>query len=354
MKGLIKISVVFLLASALMLVSCAQQTGPAPSPVPSPAPSTPAAHKPDTVKIWAYPVGGSAYVVAFALADIINKNSKWLKAEAVESTGAVENFTLANSKPEMRRNLIWCGTQQSAYSAANGLPPYKFKYPSMVLLCHDHGTDAYFTLNPNIKTVKDLKGKTIGVFLRGTGKDLLIARQLEFYGIKEGDYKFAYLAFDKTADALKDGTIDAGFMGVSGEGHSPVPALAELAAQRKDQVYCIKMTEEEFAYASKTDKIPYALKQWPAGLAQGLETQAIQGSVSANQWCCDKELDPDIAYEVVSIAINNAKAFVDYFPGMKYWTPELASAFYRPLAEVHPATVKFFKERNITITDYKY
>lgn len=352
MKRLVIISVIILIASILILIGCAPPAPPAPTPSPSPAPVTaPAPHKPDTVKIWAYPVGGSAYVVAFALADLINKHSKWLKAEAVESTGAVENFTLAASKPEMRRNLIWCGTQQSAYSATNGLPPYKVKYPSMVLLCHDHGTDAYFTLDPNIKTTKDLKGKNIGVFLRGTGKDLLLARQLEFYGIKEGDYKFHYLAFDKTADAMKDGIIDAGFMGVSGEGHSPVPALAELTAQKK--VYCIQMTDEEFAYASKTDNIPYALKKWPLGLAQGLETQAICGSVSANQWCCDKELDYDMAYEVVSIAIGQAKEFINYFPGMKYWTPELAAEFYRPLAEVHPATVKFFKERNITIKDYK-
>jgi len=68
------------------------------------------------------------------------------------------------------------------------------------------------TLNPDIKTVADLKGKTVSIGAKGSGVYFNALDLLGAYGLTENDIKAEYLDFGDSADSLKDGKIDAAFV----------------------------------------------------------------------------------------------------------------------------------------------
>ena len=95
------------------------------------------------------------------------------------------------------------------------------------------------TLNPDIKTVADLKGKSVSVGDQGSGVyfnavDVLAAYDLDV----EKDIKPQYLSFGDSAENLQDGKIDAAFV-VAG---APTTAVTTLAAS--NDVYLVSLDDE--------------------------------------------------------------------------------------------------------------
>ena len=80
------------------------------------------------------------------------------------------------------------------------------------------------TMNPDIKSVYDLKGKSVSIGAPGSGVYFNAIDVLTAAGLTEKDIKAQYQSFADSADALKDGKIDAAFI-VAG---APTPAITEL------------------------------------------------------------------------------------------------------------------------------
>lgn len=80
------------------------------------------------------------------------------------------------------------------------------------------------TMDPEIKTVADLKGKSVSIGAPGSGVYFNAVDVLEAAGLTEKDIKPQYQSFADSTDALKDGKIDAAFI-VAGP---PTPAITEL------------------------------------------------------------------------------------------------------------------------------
>ena len=93
------------------------------------------------------------------------------------------------------------------------------------------------TVNPDIKTVADLKGKNVSIGAAGSGVYFNAIDVLGAYGLTENDIKPTYQSFGDSADALKDGKIDAAFI-VAG---APTTAITDLATT-KDAVSYTQLT----------------------------------------------------------------------------------------------------------------
>ena len=65
------------------------------------------------------------------------------------------------------------------------------------------------TMNPAIKTVADLKGKSVSIGAPGSGVYFNAIDVLTAAGLSEDDINAQYQSFADSADALKDGKIDA-------------------------------------------------------------------------------------------------------------------------------------------------
>jgi TRAP transporter TAXI family solute receptor len=94
------------------------------------------------------------------------------------------------------------------------------------------------TTNPDIKTVSDLKGKTVSIGAAGSGVYFNAVDVLQAYGLTEKDITPVYQSFGDSADSLKDGKIDAAFI-VAG---APTTAITDLATA--GSVYLVSLDEQ--------------------------------------------------------------------------------------------------------------
>ena len=85
------------------------------------------------------------------------------------------------------------------------------------------------TMDPEIKSVADLAGRSVSIGAPGSGVYFNAIDVLGAAGLTEEDIKAQYQSFADSADALKDGKIDAAFI-VAG---APTPAITELCTTNK-------------------------------------------------------------------------------------------------------------------------
>ena len=94
------------------------------------------------------------------------------------------------------------------------------------------------TMNPDIKTVADLKGKIVSIGAQGSGVYFNAIDVLGAYGMTEADITPVYQSFGDSAESLKDKKIDAAFI-VSG---APTTAIVDLSTSA--QVYLVSIDDE--------------------------------------------------------------------------------------------------------------
>jgi TRAP transporter TAXI family solute receptor len=92
-----------------------------------------------------------------------------------------------------------------------------------------------------IEGVTDMRGKRISLGAAGSGTAVAAENVLTGLGIELSDIAPAWLSFGETTSALKDGTIDAGFV-VGGLG---LAAVTELAVTR--DLRLVGLSDEEIA-----------------------------------------------------------------------------------------------------------
>ena len=102
------------------------------------------------------------------------------------------------------------------------------------------------TTNPDIKTVADLAGKSVSIGAPGSGVYFNAIDVLGAYGLTENDIKPTYQSFGDSADALKNGQIDAAFI-VAG---APTTAVTDLATTK--DTYLVSLDDEHVAKLLET------------------------------------------------------------------------------------------------------
>jgi NitT/TauT family transport system substrate-binding protein len=126
--------------------------------------------------------------------------------------------------PEMKEALI-SGKVQAAFIVApmaialvaQGVPI------KVVYLGHRYGSAVVVKKNGPIKTVADLRGKTVAIPSRFSDERLILFRAMKVSGMKPGDIKMVEMAPPDVSGALAAGAIDAFSMG------EPFPSQAEMA-----------------------------------------------------------------------------------------------------------------------------
>ena len=102
------------------------------------------------------------------------------------------------------------------------------------------------TTNPAIVTVADLAGKSVSIGAPGSGVYFNAIDVLGAYGLTESDIKPTYQSFSDSADALKNGQIDAAFI-VAG---APTTAVTDLATTK--DTYLVSLDSEHIAKLLET------------------------------------------------------------------------------------------------------
>ena len=192
------------------------------------------------------------------------------------------------------------------------------------------------TLDSSIKTVADLKGKTVSIGAKGSGVYFNALDLLGAYGLTENDIKAEYLDFGDSADSLKDGKIDAAFV-VAG---APTPAIQDLGTSK--QVYLVSLDKEHIdnLIASSPYYKEYTISKDVYNTPEDVTTVAVAAVVIARN-----DVSEAAVYNFVSALFDN----IDEIGHAK--KAELSTDFAASIADVpyHPGAAKYFAEKDITV-----
>ena len=214
------------------------------------------------------------------------------------------------------------------------------KYDSFSAVCGMYDeTVQLITNNANIKSVEDLKGKTVCVGDAGSGTEFNAKQVLDVYGLSFDDIKVVNASFGDSTDSLKDGKIDAAFI-VAG---APTTAVVDLSTN--SDVYIINIDDE---HSSKLmEDYPFYTKTTiPAGTYDGQEEDAQTVSVRATL-IASNELSEDVVYELVKAMFDNKDELVAGHE--KFNNLKLEEATAGISVPFHAGAVKYFQEQNIEV-----
>lgn len=196
------------------------------------------------------------------------------------------------------------------------------------------------TMKKDIKSVSDLKGRSVSIGAPGSGVYFNAVDVLEGAGLSVDDIKPQYQSFDDSKEALKDGQIDAAFI-VAG---APTSAITELATT--NGVFLIPIEGE------LRDKIMdlcpyYAPLEIPANTYPGqndpIETITIKATLVV-----DADLDEDLVYALTAAVFDHAEEISkENAKGEELSVENATSGITIPF---HAGAARYYSEHGVTVS----
>ena len=195
------------------------------------------------------------------------------------------------------------------------------------------------TMDPEIKSVADLAGKSVSIGAPGSGVYFNAVDVLTAAGLSETDINAQYQSFADSTDALKDGKIDAAFI-VAG---APTPAITELCTT--NDAYLVPI-DGEIAEKIMADCPFYTTYAIPAGTYPGQEADVTTVTVKATL-IVDAAASEDDVYNLTKAIFDNASAIAaENAKGNELSIENAVSGMAAPF---HAGAAKYFAEKGATV-----
>lgn len=196
------------------------------------------------------------------------------------------------------------------------------------------------TVNPDIKSVADLKDKKVSIGAPGSGVFFNAMDVLAAAGLSEKDIKPQYQNFDESADALKDGKIDAAFI-VAG---APTPAITELS-MTNDNVRIVPI-DGDIAEKLMKDNSFYSVYKIPAETYKNQTEEITTVTVKATLIVSAHASEDDV-YNLTAAIFDNIEAIAkEHAKGAELSLENATDGLTVPF---HAGAAKYFKEKNIDV-----
>jgi TRAP transporter TAXI family solute receptor len=316
------------------------------------SPVSKAAEPETTIHILSNPFGSSGYVLSFALADMINKNSSWLRATALETKSSTVNVRTVAEDPEKRKDYLVFTSAYTNLDAARAKPPFKKPYKGLRWVGKTIVVGATFiSSNAGIRKPQDMIGKRVALGAKGSTVDLGPSAVLEAWGIKD-KVKLSYLPWAAGKTAFLDGTVDVSILSaidIGGGKFSPPPAGAEIMASPKP-VYFIDADEETCKKARDISGYPIYPVPVPAGALGPKQPEPIVIQSQVIAWYADLAMPEKVVYEISRIMWENAGQFAEkHITGRGITRENIHMVPGLTEADMHPGALKFAKEKGLKI-----
>lgn len=195
------------------------------------------------------------------------------------------------------------------------------------------------TMDPSIKSVADLKGKAVSIGAPGSGVYFNAVDVLTAAGLTEADINAQYQSFADSADALKDGKIDAAFI-VAGP---PTPAITELTTT--NSAYLVPI-DGEVADNLMASCPFYTVHTIPAGTYGG-QTEDVQTVTVKATLIVSADASEETVYALTAAIFDNAEAIAaENAKGAELSLENATSGMTVPF---HSGAAKYFAEKGITV-----
>lgn len=330
-----------ILALCMVFALCACGNSPAPAeskaPTESDAPADAPAEAPVVNDKLTFTTGGDTgtyYAYGSVLAQYVSSNTG-LDVTAVTGNGSQANVEDLDSGA-VQLGFCQSDVMSYAYTGTNLFADTGAVDSFSVVAALYMEQVQIVTLNPDIKTVEDLRGKSVSIGASGSGVYFNALDVLGVYGMTEADIKPVYQSFGDSAESLKDGKIDAAFI-VAG---APTTAITDLSTG--SQVYLVSIDDDHIGQL--IEKSPYytayTVTADTYGMPEDCQTVAVGAVVLARD-----DVSEDAIYAFVSTIFENA---ADIQHGK---AEELDLEFAASITDVpyHAGAAKYFAEKGFDV-----
>ena len=275
---------------------------------------------------------GTYYGFGGAFGTYISNNTG-VTITAVTTAGSQANIEMVDAG-EYDLGFVQSDVMSYAYSGTNLFTEPVTGFTTLAALYMEQVQ--IVTLDPEIKTVGDLAGKTVSIGAVGSGVYFNAIDVLGAYDLTEDDISPVYQNFDDSVESLQDGRIDAAFI-VAG---APTTSIVQLATTQEvhlvslDQEHIDKLIEVSPYYSA------YTIGADVYGTAEDCTTVAISAVLIGRA-----DLDPDVAYTIVYTLFQNA----DKISHAK--AAELSLEFGASITDVpyNEGAARYFEEQGFTV-----
>ena len=196
------------------------------------------------------------------------------------------------------------------------------------------------TVNDDIKTVADLKGKKVSIGAPASGVYFNAIDVLAAVGLTENDIEPQYQSFADSADALKDGKIDAAFI-VAG---APTPAITDLSLSN-DKVRIVPIDGEiaEKMMAANPFYTTYVIpKDTYKGQSEDVTTVTVKATLIVS-----KDASEDDVYNITKAIFDNIEDIKsENAKGAELSLENATSGLTVPF---HKGAAKYFEEKGVKV-----
>ena len=196
------------------------------------------------------------------------------------------------------------------------------------------------TLDETIRTVGDLKGKTVSIGAENSGVALNAMTIFDVYGLRVGeDIKTANLPFGDSIEAMKAGEIDAAII-VSG---APTKVVGELVSE--EEVHLVSIDGSKAA--ELMERYPYynkhiILSSTYPGLNEDVETVSVQATVIVSA-----DMPEEDVYQITASIYDNTEAISAILErGIQIGVENATTGVPVPF---HAGAAKYFAEKGFTV-----
>jgi uncharacterized protein len=277
--------------------------------------------------------GGVYYILGGSMADLWTRRLPEHEAVAEVTGGSVENLSLL-LEGEVEVAFSMGTNARHAYDAVGpfrGRPPGELRalvalYPNLLHVVTTEGT--------GIRNLDDLRGRRVSVGAPGSGTEVAARTLLEANGIGYEDLRPQRLNFNETANALRDGAVDAGFWSVG----IPTSSIVDLATARS--IFLVPISRDQVARTAEADPTvrPDLI---PRGTYTG-QSDDVSTLSTPNVLVVRADLPGDLAYALLSVLLESREELAAVHPSAAHISAEYTlEAVPIPL---HPGAVRYLEE----------
>lgn len=284
--------------------------------------------------------GGVYYPYGGGLAELINNHIDGHTAVAEVTGASVENMGLI-FRGDSDYALVLADTAYQAYTGTGAFEGRQVENARALGSIYPNAVQLVTLADSGIDSLQDLKGKRVSVGAPGSGTELNAKALMEANDLTYDDMETLRLNFNETADALRDGDIDAGFWSVG----PPTSSILNLATTR--DIRLVGFTDEEIANAQEAEPVfaPYELR---AGIYEGIE-EPVQTISIPNVLVVNADMPDDLAYQTTKVLFEHTDELIAIHPAANDTTVEF-SLGSTPIA-LHPGAIRYYEEVGAEIPD---
>ena len=284
--------------------------------------------------------GGVYYPIGGGFAEMISSHIEGASATAEVTGASVENMGLI-MRGDADLALVLADTAYQAYTGTGDFESRQIEDARALASVYPNAVQLVTLAGSDVHSLEDLKGKRVSVGAPGSGTELNARAVLESNGISYEDFTPQRLNFNETADAIRDGDIDAGFWSVG----PPTSSILNLAATH--DIRLIGLSDEEIANAREAEAV-FAAYELRAGMYEGMD-EAVQTISIPNVMVIHADMDEQLAYDLAQLLFEHTDELIAVHPAANDTTVEFTMES-TPIP-LHPGAIRYFEEAGHEVPD---